>query len=76
MDDPKDVYSINELDELNRLLQNTNDFLVDNEHDEVAITAVIVVVRDRQGTLIGSFTKYTKDEDIKFEPNFEPEVMG
>ncbi len=76
-DTTKDVYTINELDDLNRALQSVNEWLLDNDADNAKPVAILVVLADAQGSRFGSITKFTKDEDVKFEPGFIPaEVLG
>ena len=70
----KDTYSINEMFALNRLLQSTNEFILDNADDDIHIVAVTVTMQDAAGRLVGTLTKWTKTEDVKFEPNFEADL--
>jgi hypothetical protein len=68
----KDVFSINELDETNTFLSDFNNFLINHEDwDEVRITTAVITIVDSEGTLIGTFSKYSDEEDVKFEPNFD-----
>jgi hypothetical protein len=72
----RDVWSINDLDTLNRFLQNVNDFVVEHEnYGGVKVNGLVVDLVDESGRPIGSITKYTKSEDVKFEPDFRSEIF-
>jgi hypothetical protein len=69
----KETLSINEVDSLNRLLQEVNEFIVTwNDDDEVSIDQIVLNLSAKQENL-GAITKYG-DEDVKFEPGLRVEV--
>lgn len=71
----KDVYSINELDSLNSLLVDLNEFLVAHEDDDnLIITTAVLNVTDKDGRVWGALTKWDRNEDIKFEPDFRADL--
>ena len=68
----KDVFSINELDAVNTVLSDFNDFLMNHDGwDDVKVTTAVLTLKDKNNVLIGSLTKYGEHEDVKFEPNFD-----
>lgn len=81
MADPtKDVYSLNELESLQRLSSALNEFLVDwEEDDNLRLSNVLIVVRDKDrrktDKLWGSFTLYPNIVDLQWEPGFKADEV-
>lgn len=70
----RDVLSINEVSALSSLLDSVNDLVINWEGSDVEVELIVVNVVDKQGQHVGAITRYTKREDVKFEPNFKAEI--
>lgn len=68
------VLSINELSSLARLLESANNFVVDWESEPMQVGLIAINVHDQRGFHVGAITKWTKSEEVKFEPNFKVEL--
>lgn len=77
----KDVLSINEIYWVNEILGDLNEWLVEHEGYEddsghgVVLHAAMITLTDQEGKSLGSFTKYEPDEDVKWEPDFVPDLV-
>lgn len=70
----RDVLTINELSALSGLLEGVNSLVVDWEEEPMRVGLIAINVHDREGNHVGAITKWTKHEDVKFEPNFKVEL--
>lgn len=76
----KDVLTLNEISWLNDVGAGLNDWLLahedagynDGDGKGLKIRAVLLTVTDADDHPFGSFTKYTGEDDVKFEPDYVP----
>lgn len=70
----RDVLSINEVSALSGLLEAINQLVVDWEGEPMQVGVIAVNVHDQRSNHVGAITKWTKSEEVKFEPNFKVEL--
>lgn len=71
----KEVYSVNELNSLNNILDSANDFLVGwEEDDNLKITGFVFNVADKAGLHVGAVTRMTGSREVQFEPGFRADI--